>query len=169
MKSNNFIKEKLNDLVLLFPNIKCSYEFDEFDNTHVVEVVPSDFYNNSIELSKAMTEIDILFIGMFPYEGLYFIDDKNMFPIKNLFYSVKGRDYDVVQKYSSAKPQMVVTPSYINYPNFLVSSNNEINIISSGNITIDTRPCGDNTIEEDSICRIIDGINIGEETFALAA
>jgi hypothetical protein len=111
---------------------KCSYEFDEFDNTHIVEVVPSDFYNNSIELSKAMTEIDILFISMFPYEGLYFIDDKNMFPIKNLFYSVKGRDYDVVQKYSSAKPQMVVTPSYMRIIqiSWLVQTI-EINIISS--------------------------------------
>ena len=46
MNSQEYLKSKINNLVIKYPSIKCSYAFDGFDNTHTIEITPSSFYNH---------------------------------------------------------------------------------------------------------------------------
>ncbi len=121
MTSTEFIKQKLNELVNIFSTIKCAYEFDNFDNTHIVEVLPSVFYKNSESFYQASETINNEFIEKFPFEGLFFIDDTDLMPISNVMYEVKGRDYEVNLTYSSAPPQAICIPTFNNIPDFLIS------------------------------------------------
>ncbi len=122
MTSIEFIKAKLNMLVSLFPTINCAYEFDSFDNTHTVEVSPSDFYNNT-SFCKNLTDIDKEFILKFPFEGLFFIDDKDLMPIKNVNFEIRGKEYELHPIYSSASFDTVCIPDYVKIPSFLNSLN----------------------------------------------
>ena len=118
MTSIEFIKDKMKELINIFPNIKCSYEFQSFDNSHIIEVLPSGFYKQSHLFYNKSTKIDIEFIENFPFEGLFFIDDNNLFPIKNITYEVIGRDYNNKSRYTS-NPETINVPALGTNPAFL--------------------------------------------------
>ena len=119
MTSSEYLINKLTNLVNSFPTIKCAYEFDSFDNTHTVEISPSEFYNNNQTFYKLSSEIDKEFISKFPFEGLYFIDSNDLIPIQNIMFEVKGRDYELLPLYSYASPQTICIPTYGKLPLFL--------------------------------------------------
>ena len=124
MTSIEFVKSKMNELVNLFPTIKCAYEYESFNNTHTIEILPSGFYEHSQSFYKISSSIDIEFIDKFPFEGLYFIDDKDLMPIKNIIYEVKGRDYNNNSIYTIAKSQTISIPTLITIPDFLKNLDN---------------------------------------------
>lgn len=63
MNAIEYLKNKLNELVIDFPNIKCTYGFEGFDNSHVIEISPSEFFNSNKNLYEALVKIDLNFIG----------------------------------------------------------------------------------------------------------
>ena len=171
------IKQKLNELVNIFPTIKCAYEFDTDDNTHIVEVLPSVFYNNSPSCYLASETINNEFIEKFPFEGLFFIDDTDLMPISNVMYEVKGRDYEVNLTYSFATPQTICIPTFINIPNFL----NETALISSSiikqaftinslcNVSNDIHRENLRYVNADSLTELLEKKPMGETSYAMAA
>lgn len=177
MTSLEFIKQKLDELVNIFPTIKCSYEFDSFDNTHTVEVLPSSFYNNSQNFYQVSEAINSEFIEKFPFEGLFFIDDTDLMPISNAIFVVKGRDYEINPTYSFATPQTICIPTFKNIPDFL----NETSSISSNIIkqafTINSLCIVSNDfhreilgyINADSLTELIEKTPMGETSHAMAA
>jgi len=179
MTSVEFIKQRLNELVNIFPTIKCAYEFDNFDNTHIVEVMPSEFYNNSQSFYQVSETINNEFIDKFPFEGLFFIDDTDLMPISNVIYEVKGRDYEVKPIYSFATPQTICIPKFNSVPNFL--NNTDIASISSNIIkqafTINSLFNGSSDmhreilgyIKVDSLSEILEKEPMGEISYAMAA
>jgi hypothetical protein len=94
MKSTNYIKNQLNRLIEEFPQLKISYEFDEIDNSHIIEVLPSKEYNENIHYSKSETEIIIDFISKYPYEEIVFITENSLIKISKPFYEIIGYYYD---------------------------------------------------------------------------
>ena len=143
INSIDFVNQKIDELVIQFPSIKCSYEFDELDNTHSVEVLPSEFFKISDEFSKIENKIYDEFFELFPYEGLYFITDDVLVPISNPIYSKEGCDYAKSMQYNNAghlKGNLLNdTINYIitNNSVFNVDSFNEINVYPSNNNRID--------------------------------
>jgi hypothetical protein len=57
MTATEYLKNKLKNLVIDFPNIKCVYEFDNSDNSHTIEISPSEFFNQSESFHKISFEI----------------------------------------------------------------------------------------------------------------
>jgi len=87
MTSSEFVKNEINKLLERFPEIKCYYEFDNYDNTHYIKIESCHDYDK-IEDYLIQNEIDEKFIENYPYEGLIFtnediINKKNAVLIKN--------------------------------------------------------------------------------------
>ncbi|GAB4130817.1 MAG: hypothetical protein OHK0045_17850 [Raineya sp.] len=62
MKAQEFIIQKLNTLVREFPELKAVYEFDAFDNSHLVHIQPLYVYQkdkNYISKDYNFAEIEI--------------------------------------------------------------------------------------------------------------
>jgi len=94
MTSQDFIKNKIDLLVSIFPNIKCRYEYEADDDTHTIEITPDSFYNSNIDLPKLEREITTEFIRMFPSEGLFFVTDKSRYPVAISRYTKAGATFD---------------------------------------------------------------------------
>lgn len=126
MKSSEYIKKKIDQLVNIFPNIKCSYEYDKFDNTHTVEILPSEFFElNELFYNKTF-EVYEDFSNRFPFEGLYFIDNNVLYPVKNPIYTKCGIDYEQVNSYNVISGLQKIS---------LVSFNNNKELLSLDNVT----------------------------------
>lgn len=93
MNSQEYLKSKINNLVIKYPSIKCSYAFDGFDNTHTIEITPSSFYNHDELFILDENDIYAEFFQLFPYEGLFFITGENEFPVTNPFYIKSGESF----------------------------------------------------------------------------
>jgi hypothetical protein len=90
MKASEYIIDKSNELVMLFPNIRVRYDFDKEANTHFVEVVPSEIHKGSEEYKNTEEEITIEFIHLFPDEGICFISDDALVGIDKVDYEAVG-------------------------------------------------------------------------------
>lgn len=90
MDSKEFIKSKIDELVIQFPNIKCHYQFDEFDNDHGIEILPIDFFIIDEMLDAAINKIRGEFMETYPFEGLYFIEDDEL---TNIIYTKQGSQF----------------------------------------------------------------------------
>lgn len=90
MKSKDFIISKIDMLVKNFPSIQCKYEFEENEDTHTIEVTPLSFFESSQDFKDLEKEIYMEFFKLYPFEGLYFIDEKSLFPVNNPIYIKTG-------------------------------------------------------------------------------
>lgn len=171
INSIDFVKQKIDQLVIQFPSIKCSYEFDELDNTHSVEVLPSEFFNINEEFSIIENKIYEEFFELFPFEGLYFITDDVLVPITNPIYSKHGNQYEIGIKFNNADLTKGLvfkdTISYVttNQPARILDSSEQINVFSSNS--------GDKlSVSQGILNDILEKIVIkeaGENNYALAA
>lgn len=121
MTSVEYIKNQITLLVSTFNTIKCTYDFDIFDKSHTIEVVPSEFYNTSKEFYETSVQINRDFIDLFPNEGLFFIDDRDYVPIRKAIFEMKGKFFDLHLTYSIADFQISTTPSMKSRPEFMES------------------------------------------------
>lgn len=76
MKTSDYVIDQINNLVEKFSNIKCRYEIDASDNSHVIEIIPSYFLKNNTEIQVYLIEIYNDFIIKFPNEGIFFINNE---------------------------------------------------------------------------------------------
>ena len=82
MKSKEFLLKELKEMVDIFPNIKCLYEFDAIDCSHSIEVLPTSFYESNQEFIFLESRIYKSFYEKYPEEGLSFISGETIFPVK---------------------------------------------------------------------------------------
>lgn len=90
MKARDFIKDKLEYLIDIFPQMKVSYEFDDFSNSHFIEVLPSKEFKENIEYSKYETNLIIDFISTYPNEDIVFVTKNDLIEINNPSFIKKG-------------------------------------------------------------------------------
>jgi len=95
MNAIEFIKERIDRLVTRFTNIRCRYEHDLFSNTHLIEVLPAEVYNNDESYAEAEVDIISEFIELFPYESICFVTDDALTPIQEAQYIKSGTAYDL--------------------------------------------------------------------------
>lgn len=93
MKSIDFIISKIEMLIEKFPSIQIKYEFEENEDTHIIEISPLSLFEFNEDLIKIEKDIYLEFFKLFPFEGLYFIDENSLYPITNPSIIKKGVEY----------------------------------------------------------------------------
>ena len=95
MTSVEFVKNKLNTLLEYNPQIRCVYEYNEFELTHYVIIYPKEFYDiNNFLFTGEETILDE-FISLYPYEGLVFLTDEDEIELSNPIFDKKGYLFDL--------------------------------------------------------------------------
>lgn len=97
MKSVEYIKRKIDELVARFTNIRCRYEHDAFSNTHLIEVLPGSVYKSDLDYAQVETLVIDEFIEKFPNESICFITDDSLVSIQNPIYERKGITHDIME------------------------------------------------------------------------
>lgn len=83
MNSKEFLINRLNTLGLIFSNVKIRYEYREYNKSHIIEVIPINFYETSKEYMKAEIELEKSFERLFPNEEIVFVSEGSLTEIRN--------------------------------------------------------------------------------------
>lgn len=80
--AKSFVIEKLKDIHKKFDNIKIRYEIDNYDNTHIIEILPSKLYENKKYMDE---EIKLIydFSCRYKEQDIMFISKNSLTEIKN--------------------------------------------------------------------------------------
>ncbi len=110
MNSTVFVKNAINQLVALLPTIKCRYEYKDYSDTHMIEVLPLSVYN-SAAFEEAAEPLLMEFIGQFPGESLCFISEESLSSIETSIHGATGSEYHSTERedilYQVAKPSSI--------------------------------------------------------------
>ncbi len=93
MKSIDFMRKKLNDLVKRFPNLKVAYQFDWISDMHIVEVMPKDLFENSNKYKLIESEISFEFDNKYFTENLLFVSEGSLNRVETSTFEIIGKDY----------------------------------------------------------------------------
>ena len=94
MKAYDYIKNKLENLIDIFPQMKVSYEFEKLSNSHFIEILPSKEFRENLKYSKYETNLIMDFITMYPNEDIVFVTENDLIEVNNPSYIKKGVLYD---------------------------------------------------------------------------
>ncbi len=83
MKSREFIKTKLNELYTKFSDIRIRYEYRANTYSHLIEIIPFNFFEENEEYITIESKIEEDFENMFPNENILFISDGSLTEIIN--------------------------------------------------------------------------------------
>ena len=78
MQSVEFIKDSLNEIRNLVPELIFKYKYNEFNNTHIVEVEPIECFEENLDYIKVEASLSIDFDKLFYPENLLFISENSL-------------------------------------------------------------------------------------------
>jgi hypothetical protein len=78
MKSKEFIKSKIGNLIENFPQLSIRYQYDKNDSTHLIEVMPLCDFNDNANYQNAEAEITFEFEKLFFPETVLFISEESL-------------------------------------------------------------------------------------------
>ena len=90
MKSTEFLKLEIDNLVKENPSIRCRYEFDTNSCVHLIEVTPFSIYKSDEKYVEHESNIVFSFIDNFPNENISFISNDSLIKISNPSYTKVG-------------------------------------------------------------------------------
>ena len=93
MNSSEYIINKINDLVVRFPQARVRYEVDKHAMVHTIEVLPSNLFHENRDYISWEENMFLDFIERFPREGIGFISDDALVGIENVTYMKEGASY----------------------------------------------------------------------------
>lgn len=93
MKSLEFIKNKIDYLVVKYPNTKYRYEIDYSDDTHYVEVKSNEMTTQDNNLLDEEAEIMDEFMNLYPFEGITFFSESDFIEIQKPIYEMEGQEF----------------------------------------------------------------------------
>lgn len=91
MKSKEFIKFKLNELVEVLPTAKLSYQFKDSSQTHFIKIEPAKLYDDD-QFIHFYASMLMDFDNLFENEGVCFLND-DVIDLHNIEFIVKGCKY----------------------------------------------------------------------------
>ena len=111
MNPTEFIKIKLHELHSKFEGIKIRYENRKNTNSHIVEVVPLNFFNENKNYMIEEERLENEFETLFPLENIVFVSHNSLTKIKKadlnlgyeiitVDYSSKGKEFEVSESLS---------------------------------------------------------------------
>lgn len=92
--SQDFLKQKIDYLVELFPTIQISYEYDPFDDDHVIEILPREIYQTDNRLLSEEVKMMLDFSKEYPYEMVVFCTEGDIIAVESPSYIRKGYLYE---------------------------------------------------------------------------
>jgi hypothetical protein len=107
MTATDFIINRINELIKVFPNVRVRYENHQLSNTHFVEVVPNEVYRLNEEFQLWEETVVFQFIEKFPDQNLCFITDDAIVGIETVNYEAKGDLYDLLYSINDGCYQQV--------------------------------------------------------------
>jgi len=93
--SKDFLINRINHLIELFPEIQINYEFDEFDDSHFIQILPNEFYQMNNRFIKEEINIIKEFTDKYPFELVTFFSDNSLIKLDEPTYTRKGFLYDL--------------------------------------------------------------------------
>jgi hypothetical protein len=99
MKSREFIEKNLRSLALKFDEAKIRYEYRESTQSHIIEVVPLNFYEKNESYMEEEDRIEDEFEELFPTENIIFISEESLTEINKPDYEL-GYD-DLIFEYEN--------------------------------------------------------------------
>jgi hypothetical protein len=90
MNSTNFVIQKIDNLVAKIPNLQVRYEYDSFDNSHYVEVLPLASYKEDDTYIAFEQEFRQEFVKFYPRECLTFLSEGSLYEIESPIYIKEG-------------------------------------------------------------------------------
>jgi len=90
MTSQDFLKEKAEQLASLFPASKYSYEYNEFAGVHIVQVWPLTMYNDNDQYKTLETSISLEFDRIFAPESVLFVSEDSLNQVSGSVFEVSG-------------------------------------------------------------------------------
>lgn len=83
MNPTDFLYKSLEHIALAFPRVHIKYSFNGIINTHVVELLPIEEYQNNTALDNAWIPLSFKFRETFPSEEITFISSDSTLAIQN--------------------------------------------------------------------------------------
>lgn len=78
MNSKEYIKNKLQNLVKLYPQLTFFYQFDEIESLHMVQVEPQDEFESNIAYQEDEADLTFDFDNSFFPESIVFISNDSL-------------------------------------------------------------------------------------------
>lgn len=79
MKTNEYIFNWLNDMLIRFPWISFKYEFSPLKNTHFIAVYPSNLVDDNEDYCQNENDFSLLLYKLFPNETIIFGSEEELF------------------------------------------------------------------------------------------
>lgn len=96
--SQVFLRKQLDNLIFHFPSIQVKYELDAFDNTHFIEITPTEIFTTDTRLADYLSNLDQAFSNKFPDELIAFLTEDATFQLENISYIKTGIFYGIDTK-----------------------------------------------------------------------
>lgn len=104
MKSKEYIKRGLQQLLKLYPQLTFFYQFDEIENLHMVEVEPQDEFESNKAYQEDEADLTFDFDNFFFPESIVFIGKDSLIRVDSPEFILKNytpfRTEDVLLNYS---------------------------------------------------------------------
>ncbi|MDY0281714.1 MAG: hypothetical protein RBR35_14275 [Salinivirgaceae bacterium] len=166
MRAYDFIENRLQCLVEHFPQMKVSYEFDGFSNSHFIEVLPSNEFRENLEYSKYETNLIIDFISEFPNEEIVFVTKNDLMTIENPLFIKKGSLYENKPLFwnSITWSNNSILDFNLKFKRFLGNNISSIDLANAGVVSFDSDSIIISPLKEEPVDLIVNS-----DDFALAA
>jgi hypothetical protein len=92
MKSSEYIKKAITELLIMFPSAKCRYEHKNYSEMHLLEITPISFLENEAFIEASERLVDD-FIDNYPLESMSFLPKNSMVKISQNFAAFFGKNY----------------------------------------------------------------------------
>ncbi|WP_375560489.1 hypothetical protein ACE193_22800 [Bernardetia sp. OM2101] len=99
-QSQDFIINKLNNLVEKLPYIFVKYEND-LEGSHFIEIKSSQDNTFDDFIDKFTLQLLTSFVSLFSNENIAFLNEGSLYEIENLTYSKKGKSFELTKNLSS--------------------------------------------------------------------
>jgi len=93
MRVKKYVIDRISDITKQFENVKCSYRFDVFSETHYIEILPNSFFKNSEELDTLRADIFDEFDERYADQAIVFISDDSLTKIGKAEYILEGKRF----------------------------------------------------------------------------
>lgn len=90
MKSKEYIRTKLQELIKVYPQITFYYQFDEIDNLHIIQVDPKNEYDSNFAFRNDEAELIFDFDNTFFPESILFICENSLIKLDSPEFILKN-------------------------------------------------------------------------------
>lgn len=121
MTPSNFIISKLKLFIEEFPQARVRYEYDDFSDTHFIEVVPNEIYHLDQSYIEWEGKIFDEFVEVFPYDNICFLSDDAIVGLNKIDFELIGVEFEVL--YSTTHKEISVESNVVEVEEFIYTRN----------------------------------------------